>query len=100
MEKKKHSSNIDNEAVLELLEALATKMDKLDTRLTAIESSTSRMDNHISFVNTVYDQLRTPLDTVRRMVNSLPFTNCEDDVKYITLGQEELDELPPSAIQE
>lgn len=92
-------NNSDNRDIAALLKSVSSKIDKLDARLTVIETSTTRMDNHISFVNTVYDQLRTPLDTLRRMVNSLPFASREDEVHYITLGQDEVSGLPPSTAQ-
>lgn len=49
------------------LNLLIDKMTNLEARITEIEKSTYNMDNHIDFVNMVYDNIKAPFYNALRM---------------------------------
>ena len=50
---------------------LEKKMDKILNILDNIERGTTKMENHISFVETIYDKIKTPLGYAPSMINNI-----------------------------
>lgn len=59
------------EEILANLDAIDKKLDIILERLHHCETSCKKMDDHISFVEETYTTLRTPLDYMKNMVNSI-----------------------------
>ena len=75
---------MDNISTEQLIHILLHKLNEIDTRLCNIETvighvqtSSNKMDNHISFVETVYNIIKFPLSFI---INQIPPVN-----KYNTL---------------
>lgn len=75
--------NIDNfQLIINKLNAIESKMNVLENKIDEIkqqvskcETSCKTMDDHINFVEDVYQTLRTPLDYVRFSVNKIVGNN-------------------------
>jgi hypothetical protein len=55
---------------LAVLEQIMLRLDQIEKRLTSMEVQTGRMDNHISFIERVYETLRSPLNFFMRITHS------------------------------
>lgn len=58
------------EAILEKLEILQTRFDMFENRIRKIEESCGNMDEHISFIEKVYEKLRAPLKWISGKISS------------------------------
>ena len=68
----------DYDRVIEKVDVLNEKFDKLEKEIeklkeaiNALVTTTSRMDDHISFVEATYETLKTPLNYVKEKVSYL-----------------------------
>lgn len=57
--------------IYQKLVSIETKLDILTERMTECEDSCKNMDNHINFVENVYDTVRHPLNYITKSFNSI-----------------------------
>jgi archaellum component FlaC len=82
--------NKDYNQIINLLLSLHSKVDSLGSelqtikvRLNSLQGNCSRMDNHIDFVETVYESVRHPLEFIRKRISGsntpLPIKESDDN---------------------
>ena len=62
------------ELVLQKLEELENSYLDLERKINEIHKNTKRMENHIDFVETTYDKVKTPFHYLMEKVNLLSFS--------------------------
>ena len=55
--------------ILEKLELILKKIEVIEIKLGIVEENCNNMGNHIDFINTVYNTMRTPLDFIIKRVS-------------------------------
>lgn len=68
------------ELVLQKLEQLENSHLNLERKVDEIHKNTKRMEEHIDFVETTYDKVKTPFHYLMDKINLLsfsPFRKCE-----------------------
>lgn len=68
------------ELVLQKLEELKNSHQNLEKKVDEIHKNTKRMENHINFVESTYDKVKTPFHYLMEKVNLLTFSTfrkCE-----------------------
>ena len=55
----------------ETLLGMTKKIDLLDEKVTRLDKSSSKMDEHINFVEGTYETLRSPLDFITSNINKM-----------------------------
>lgn len=64
--------------ILNKLDSIEKKLNMILVRLENCEKSCTKMDNHISFVEETYSTLRSPLDYIRSVIDSITRTQTEE----------------------
>lgn len=59
---------------------LEKKIDKIIELLHNINYSSSKMNDHIDFIENTYDTIRMPLNYVKKKIEYLSGTNTSDDL--------------------
>lgn len=59
------------EKIERLEKELVARVDRLESRLDAISSSATRMDDHISFVESVYERVKSPFHFLMNSVGRI-----------------------------
>jgi len=54
------------------LNLILSKLEDLDKRIAAIETNTLKMDSHIDFVESVYDNIKSPFHRIMNMIQGTP----------------------------
>lgn len=99
--------NKTTEEVLQRIDALSGQLSDVNTRLERIEallisltrdvegvqSSTQNMDDHISFVNGVYQQVRQPFHALIGAANRFIQPSAKDVIELDRLRLEDTDEV-------
>ncbi len=57
--------------ILNRLERIEEKIDSIEKKQNDIQNSTSHMDNHIQFIENVYDKVKQPLAYATNKLNNL-----------------------------
>lgn len=57
--------------ILSKLEKIENEIDQIKTDIDQIKRQTQNMDNHIEFINGVYDKVESPLNFITDKFNSL-----------------------------
>ena len=60
---------MSNPQVIELLNEINIKLDTIETRLSNLEHSTTKMASHIDFVENVYDCVKHPLNVITNYIS-------------------------------
>jgi len=70
---------MDNEnifkLVLEKLEKIESRLDSIESEINNIKSSTEKMDTHISFVEHIYDTVKSPFYYI---INKVSYKKIEE----------------------
>ena len=61
---------MSNQEILDELRNIRKEIKMLSDKIEKLDKSCSRMDNHINFVENIYDILRTPLNVVSNLVTN------------------------------
>jgi len=72
-----------------LLKQILEKLENIDTRLVRVESllqgpiqnNTEKMKQHIDFIEDVYENVRNPLGIICNKINSLVYTQPNNEKK-------------------
>ena len=59
--------------ILDKLEKIEQKISKIEETINKIEPNTARMENHINFVETVYDNVKSPFHLLMNKINILSY---------------------------
>jgi len=70
----------NNHLILEKLTLITQRLDHIELRIDHIEQSTNNMDNHISFVENIYDTCKMPFFSLMNMVTRLQITSPTDNL--------------------
>ncbi len=69
-------NDIDFKLIINILNNINNKLDKIEERLIKIEGSQNKMDTHIDFIEDIYDNVKHPLNYITNKVNNyLQYTN-------------------------
>ena len=66
--------------ILNKLEKIESDINKIKKDISVIKQQTSKMDNHVDFVNTVYEKVEAPLNYVTSKYYSLMGTDHEKNM--------------------
>ena len=74
MQENKQDNNKNNikyeKYILEVLHSIESKLEKIEDRLSILEKSSLNMDEHINFVEAIYDIVKRPFKNILNIYRS------------------------------
>lgn len=65
------------------LDNIEKRLDTIETALGTIKKSSKQMENHIEFVETVYDNIKTPFNFIMEKVAPIAYIGSISDTHYL-----------------
>lgn len=63
---------MSNEDILKILKRIEERLDNIENILSETQKSAQKMENHIDFVDTVYDNIKKPFYKILTYYNGNP----------------------------
>lgn len=70
--------------IIEQLNRIEKRLDTIETVLGPIRSSSTHMENHIEFVETIYDNIKMPFHYILDKVTPIAYISSFTEPKQIT----------------
>ena len=65
------------------LDNIERRLDTIETALGTIKNSSKQMENHIEFVETVYDNIKTPFNFIMENVAPIAYIGSISNTQYL-----------------
>lgn len=79
------------ERILEKLESIEKRLGNIEKQLSYVQESSENMNEHISFVEDVYDTVKTPFYYVMNKIKPIGYIPTKD-VKQLTMPKTQQDD--------
>jgi archaellum component FlaC len=71
-------------SIMNKLDNIEKRLDSIETELKTIQKSSKQMESHIEFVETVYDNIKTPFNFIMNKVAPIAYiTASSEEDRYI-----------------